>query len=59
VGKKSKDRAGAELSRPDGAEPSAPMKNKEYRPHLTLLHGELVALHYLVKSSAARVCIFF
>ncbi len=59
MGKKSKDRAGAELSRPDGAEPSAPMKNKEYRRLLKPLHAELVALQEWVKSSGAKVCVVF
>ncbi|MFC9357737.1 polyphosphate kinase 2 [Rhodococcus sp. NPDC057014] len=59
MGKKSKRRAGDELSRPDAAEPTAPMKNKEYRRLLKPLHAELVALQEWVKSSGAKVCVVF
>lgn len=59
MGKKSKRRAGGELSRPDAAEPTAPMKNKEYRRLLKPLHAELVALQEWVKSSGAKVCVVF
>ncbi|MBV6757811.1 MULTISPECIES: polyphosphate kinase 2 [Rhodococcus] len=59
MGKKSKHKAGSELSRPDAAEPTAPMKNKEYRRLLKPLHAELVALQEWVKSSGAKVCIVF
>ncbi|MFF2115332.1 polyphosphate kinase 2 [Rhodococcus koreensis] len=59
MGKKSKRRAGDELSRPDSAEPTAPMKNKEYRRLLKPLHAELVALQEWVKSSGAKVCVVF
>ena len=59
MGKKSKRRFGDELSRPDAAEPTAPMKNKEYRRLLKPLHAELVALQEWVKSSGAKVCVVF
>ncbi|MDF3312514.1 polyphosphate kinase 2 [Rhodococcus sp. T2V] len=59
MGKKSKRRAGDELSPPDAAEPAAPMKNKEYRRLLKPLHAELVALQEWVKSSGAKVCVVF
>lgn len=59
MGKKSKHRAGDELSPADAAEPTAPMKNKEYRRLLKPLHAELVALQEWVKSSGAKVCVVF
>ncbi|AII07344.1 MULTISPECIES: polyphosphate kinase 2 [Rhodococcus] len=60
MGKKSKhEKSGIDLPRPNGAEPGAPMKNKEYRRLLRPLHCELVALQEWVKASDARICIVF
>jgi polyphosphate kinase 2 len=44
---------------PEDGEDVKRMKEKVYRKHLRVLHGELVAMQEWVKSTGAKVCIVF
>jgi polyphosphate kinase len=57
-GRSDRDPVSAAAGENDSAT-APPMKNKEYRKQLKVLHAELVAMQEWVKSTGAKVCVIF